>query len=72
MRLTFAQTGKIAARLMDGYGAEDIALYLGIDPAHVRMQIRKFRAQGLLVNMAREARRRCEQDERKRREGLLD
>lgn len=66
MRFTVGQVGQIARGLMDGYGAEDIALEMGVAVGHVRFQIRKFRDTGRLATIAMEARQRMVIDLRRR------
>lgn len=62
MKFTTGQVGQISRGLQNGYGAEDIALEMQVHPEHVRMQIRKFRANGILANIASEARHRLKID----------
>jgi len=66
MKFTTAQVGQISRWLQNGYGAEDIALEMKAHPEHVRMQIRKFRANGILGNIASEARQRLKIDMKRR------
>lgn len=66
MKFTAGQIGQISRGLQNGYGAEDIALEMQVHPEHVRMQIRKFRANGVLGNIASEARQRLKIDMRRR------
>lgn len=37
---------QVKGKLIDGFGAEDIALHLACHPSHVRDEIAKLRAQG--------------------------
>ncbi len=58
MRFTVGQVGQIARGLMDGYGAEDIAIDMGVNVKHIQFQIRRFRTVGNIVTIAEEARQR--------------
>lgn len=66
MKFTVGQVGQISRGLQNGYGADDIALDMNVHPEHVRMQIRKFRADGILENIASEARHRLKIDMKRR------
>ena len=66
MKFTTGQVGQISRGLQNGYGAEDIALEMNVHPEHVRMQIRKFRSDGILDDIASESRHRLKLDMKRR------